>query len=82
MRPVMTCADVEELLGAYALGALSDAERARVEEHLPTCTEHQVAAEELRQVTPLLALTVDEREASPELRQRILDAARAERDAS
>lgn len=74
MRPVMACADVEELLGAYALGALSDAERARVEEHLRTCTEHQVASEELLQVTPLLAMTVDEREASPELRQRILDA--------
>lgn len=76
MRPVMTCADVEELLGAFALGA--DAERARVEEHLRTCTEHQVAAEELEHVTPLLALTVDEREASPELRQRILDAVRRE----
>lgn len=78
MKKVMTCAEAEELLGAYTLDALPEGERARVQEHLLTCSEHRDAVEELRQVTPLLALTVEERDASPELRRRILDAVRRE----
>ena len=74
MKNVMTCAEAEELLGAYALDALPAAERARVDEHLQSCADHRAAAEELKHVAPLLALTVEERAASPGLRQRILDA--------
>jgi anti-sigma-K factor RskA len=74
MKNVISCVEAEELLGAYALDALPAADRARVDEHLQVCAEHRAAAQELKHVAPLLALTVEERAASPELRQRILDA--------
>jgi anti-sigma-K factor RskA len=78
MKRAMTCAEVEELLGAYALDALLADDRAAVEEHLRSCAEHETAAQELRHVTPLLALTADEREPSPELRRRIVNALKNE----
>jgi anti-sigma factor RsiW len=74
MKSVITCAEAEELLGAYALDALSDSDRARMDEHLANCREHRAAGEELKRVAPALALMVDERQASPDLRRRILDA--------
>ena len=37
---MLSCDEVEELLPAYALGALSADERAAVDEHLATCAEH------------------------------------------
>lgn len=74
----LTHAEVDELLGAYALDALAESDRRRVEEHLADCEEHRRAAGELAAVTPRLALAVEEREPSPELRQRILDAIKQE----
>jgi anti-sigma-K factor RskA len=66
--------EVEELLGAYALGALPEDERRRVEEHLAGCDQHRAAATELGQVTAMLALVAPEREPSPELKGRIIAA--------
>lgn len=77
----MSCAEAEELLGAYALDALDTAERGRLDEHLQTCAEHRAAADELKHLTPLLALTVEERAASPELRRRIVEAVARESQA-
>jgi anti-sigma factor RsiW len=74
MKNVMTCAEAEELLGAYALDAIPEDDRLRMTEHLASCPEHRAAVEELRSVAPSLALMVEEREASPELRRRIIDA--------
>ncbi len=70
----MTHAEAEELLGAYALDALPDAEARRLEEHLAGCPEHAAAAAELRTTQSLLALTADEVPPPPELRQRIRQA--------
>jgi anti-sigma factor RsiW len=70
----MTHAEAEELLGAYALDALPDAETRRLEEHLAGCPEHAAAAAELRATQSLLALTPDEVPPPPELRQRIRQA--------
>ena len=67
-------AQADELLAAYALDALPDAEARRVEEHLRGCTEHRAAAAELQQTGSLLSLTADEVEPSAELRRRIVEA--------
>ena len=73
----MSHAEAEELLGAYALEALPEAEARRVEEHLRTCAEHRVAAAELRRTSALLPLTTEEGNPSPDLRARIIAAVKA-----
>lgn len=73
----MSCAEAEDLLGAYALEALPEDELRRVEEHLRSCAEHRVAAAALRQTSLVLPLTVEEREPSPQLRRRIVEAVKA-----
>ena len=73
----MTCAEAEELLGAYALEALPPDDLRRVEEHLRSCAEHRAMALELRRTSAALPLTVDEGDPSPELRARIVEAVKA-----
>lgn len=73
----MTHAEAEELLGAYVLDALDDAEARRMEEHLSWCSEHAAAAAELRATQSLLALTAGDVEPPPELRERIVQAVAA-----
>jgi len=73
----MTCAEAEELLGAYALEALPPDDLRRVEEHLRSCAEHRAMALELRRTSAALPLTVDEGDPSPELRARIIEAVKA-----
>ena len=70
-------AQADDLLAAYALDALPEAEARRVEEHLRSCAEHRAAAAALRQTGSLLSLTADELEPSPELRRRIVEAVKA-----
>ena len=69
--------EADDLLAAYALDALPEAEARRVEEHLRSCAEHRAAAAELRQTGSMLSLTVEEGEPSPELRRRIIEAVKA-----
>lgn len=73
----LTEPQADELLAAYALDALPEAEARRVEEHLRSCAEHRTAAAELRQTGSLLSLTADELEPSSELRRRIVEAVKA-----
>jgi len=73
----MNHAEAEEFLGAYALDALTGDERQRLEEHFRSCEEHRDAAAELRRTASLLALAVDDRDPSPALRRRIMDAVSA-----
>ena len=68
----LSCEQAEPLLGAYALDALTAPEAADVSDHLKTCSEHRQAADELRRTVSLLSLAVDEREPSPQLRDRIM----------
>ena len=49
--------EADDLLAAYALDALPEAEARRVEEHLRSCAEHRAAAAELRQTGSMLSLT-------------------------
>jgi len=71
--------EAEELLGAYALDALTGDERQRIEEHFLSCEEHRDVATELRATASMLALTVEDRDPSPSLGRRIMEAVNAER---
>ncbi|MDQ6884673.1 MAG: anti-sigma factor [Candidatus Dormibacteraeota bacterium] len=68
----LRCDQVEELLGAYALQAVSASEALDVQNHLATCAEHRKTAKELQDTVSLLALVVEEQEPSYELRGRIM----------
>jgi anti-sigma-K factor RskA len=76
----MDHARFEELKDAFVLGALPEEERREFEEYLAHHPERQAEIEELSMVAGLLALSPEEREPSPELRQRIMDAVGAEAD--
>jgi anti-sigma-K factor RskA len=73
----MNCDEIEELAGAYALGALPEAERAAVSVHLATCGGHP-EMRELESAAASLALAADEIEPPPVLKARLMEAIRAE----
>jgi anti-sigma-K factor RskA len=73
----MICEEVEELAGAYALGALPPDDMRDVEEHVLTCSKHPEIAE-LSAVASSLALASPEAEPPPALRARIMDVVREE----
>ena len=68
----------EELKDAFVLGALPEEERREFEEYLAAHPERRAEIEELGTVAGLLALSPQEHEPSPELRNRIMDAVKAE----
>jgi hypothetical protein len=70
----MECWEVDELLGAFVLSAVSDQERFAADRHLADCGEHRSAIEELARSSSLLTLAARTREPRPELRSRILAA--------
>ena len=70
--------EIDELLAAHALTALPPLEAWQVEAHLGTCSYHRESAAALTRAAAGLALAVQEREPSPELRERILEALRIE----
>ena len=63
--------DFRELLGAYALGAVTPDERRAVAEHLTTCDECPAELAQLRAAVHALPLALEDREPSPALRDRI-----------
>ena len=74
----MNCGHIDELLGAYATGALSEHEAAAVVDHLSTCRRHDDALAGMEAVVAKLPLAAEEREPPPELRGRLLEAFDAE----
>jgi anti-sigma-K factor RskA len=70
----MTCAEAEELVGAYALDALPSDEAAQFRAHAVTCREHATKAAELRAVASALPASVDAMPPPASLRSRLLDA--------
>lgn len=62
---------------AYALGTLDPDEQRALEAHLSGCTSCRQAVDEYRAVTELLAYGVPAKQPPPELRDRVLQAARA-----
>ncbi len=67
---MLSCDEVEELLPAYALDALSADERAAVDEHLATCAKHADLAS-FRSVAAVLPLASGEMEPPVGLLNRI-----------
>lgn len=66
----------DDLIAAYALDALPDDERAKVDAHLATCAECRQKVRELTEVAEVLALAApEEPRASSDLRSRILQRA-------
>ena len=74
----MTCEEFEELSGAFALDAVTPAERQTAEAHLATCARCTHLFKELRKVVTLLPLSVPQVNPSPALKERILAAIRQE----
>jgi anti-sigma-K factor RskA len=73
----MNCEEVEELIGAYALGALPVETLAGVGEHLPSCDKHPEAVE-LQAVAASLAFAAPEQEPPRALKTRLMAAVRGE----
>ena len=68
----------DELKAAYALGALPEEERRELEEYLVAHPERQAEVDEQANVAGLLALSPQEHEPPPELRQSIMGVVEAE----
>ncbi len=73
----MTCEEIEELAGAYALGALPADTLRQVEEHLADCSQHPEIAG-LRAVASTLAAAAPEMEPPPGLKTRLMAEMRQE----
>jgi len=71
---------IHELSAAYALDALGADERKAFEEHLAHCAECQETVAAFHDTAASLAHGVEAPGPPPELRERILDAARSERE--
>ena len=74
----MTCAEIDELAGAIALDAIPAEEWPAIHEHLATCSRGHPVVRELRQVATLLLEAAPPVEPPASLRERIINAARAE----
>lgn len=63
--------DIHALVGAYAIDALDDIERAAFERHLDECPACQAEVADLREAAAMIGATVAA-QPSPELRERVL----------
>lgn len=57
MAPQLTHAEIQELLGVYAIDALDPDEAAAVEAHLPTCPQCQAEVTDHREAAALLSFS-------------------------
>jgi len=73
----MNCEEVEDLIAAYALGALPVDALSEIGEHLASCANHPEAAD-LRAVAASLAFAALETEPPPDLKVRLMRAIGAE----
>jgi hypothetical protein len=74
--------ELEALAAGYVLLALEPEEHRAFEAHLAICDRCAQRVAELRAVTGAMALLVEDREPPPQLKERILATARAERSAA
>ncbi len=73
----MTCAEIEELAGAYVLDAVTPEEREEIEAHLDSCPHCIQLIKELRATMDLLPLSVSQVNPPPQLKRRVLSAVQA-----
>jgi anti-sigma-K factor RskA len=69
------CKELEELIPAYVLDAVDDADRARIEKHLPHCANCAQLVESYRPVMDILPYAVPMVEPPADLKYRVLAAA-------
>ncbi len=74
----MTCKEFEELSGAYALDAVTPAEREAAQAHLAGCTKCTRRLQELRAVVDLLPYSTPQVSHPESSKGRLLDAIRME----
>src|SRR5947199_9715772 len=74
----MTCEEFEELSGAYALDAVTPAEREAAQAHLAECAACTRRLQELRSVVDLLPYSVRLLNPSASLKVRLFEAIRME----
>ena len=74
---MMTCDEVRDLLGSFALDALDEGEMDEVRDHLESCNQHAEAAG-LIAAARSLAFAPAEREPPPALKSRIMQEVRAD----
>jgi anti-sigma-K factor RskA len=77
MAEGIRCEEVEELAGAYALGALTPEEQSDVEGHLAGCDRHEDIAS-LVATAQAIAMTAPPMEPPPALKTRLMDAVRSD----
>jgi anti-sigma factor RsiW len=77
----MAQVEIHDLAAAYAVNALDPEDRWTYERHLETCERCRNEVAALREGATQLAYAAEGPEPSPELRERILRAAREERPA-
>ena len=75
----MRCHEAQDLIAAYALGALSPREMERVEGHAHRCAQCAAELRDAMEAAGVLALAVPQQEPPPLLRARILHQVRSER---
>src|SRR3954467_7988513 len=68
----MTCNEAQELLEAYALGALDPVEQRQIAAHIAECSDCARIARAYQQAVDHLALDVPLVKASPRLKDRVL----------
>ena len=73
----MNCQEMEELLGAYVLEALSEEERRAADAHLAGCPNCTKTLQQLRVIVDLFPLSVPAIDPSPRVKTRILKIGRA-----
>jgi anti-sigma-K factor RskA len=71
----VTCQEVDELAAAYALGALSQEQRAEVNAHLATCKEHALVLGGLRSAVGALTFSAETIRPPQHLKAQIIAAA-------
>ena len=70
----MTCDEFEELLGAYALGAVTSEEQEAAQAHLAECAKCTRRLREVRAVVDLLPYSVTQVNPPEPLKERVLEA--------
>ena len=75
----MKCQEAQDLIAAYALGALDQREMQRVDRHAEGCARCAVELREAMETARVLALAVPQQDPPPLLRARLLHIVRSER---
>ena len=71
MEPELTCQELVELVTNYFENALTEAERARVEQHLASCDGCDTYVEQLRETIETLG-KLQEKDVSPDAQEKLL----------